>query len=240
MVHAEFGRLGSVCTLQDVTQLVQSALPRATQLSFEWLKPWPPWATLLVVVAPSPFGLRRVVDPQLHMSQLRVLAVRAGQAQHKWTPDEIASESTPMDSHFSAQHQHAIFQRARAMHQLHTPSGHVLDVRGQRSQLARLTSVMAVSQFATHLKVRACLWFAVLFFEGWLGSTNLQFTLIVWLCVCVYVWLRACVRVCGCVCVCFFTLFFALSFSPFRASQPEKTKTKTKTKKFRSASARSR
>ena len=166
MVHAEFGRLGSVCTLQDVTQLVQSALPRATQLSFEWLKPWPPWATLLVVVAPSPFGLRRVVDPQLHMSQLRVLAVRAGQAQHKWTPDEIASESTPMDSHFSAQHQHAIFQRARAMHQLHTPSGHVLDVRGQRSQLARLTSVMAVSQFATHLKVRACLWFAVLFFEG--------------------------------------------------------------------------
>ena len=105
----------------------------------------------------------------------------------------------------------------------------------------RCHSLPHISRYALACGLQFCflkgVWFCHI---GWLGSTNLQFTLIVWLCVCVYVWLRACVRVCGCVCVCFFTLFFALSFSPFRASQPEKTKTKTKTKKFRSASARSR
>ena len=96
----------------------------------------------------------------------------------------------------------------------------------------RCHSLPHISRYALACGLQFCflkgVWFCHI---GWLGSTNLQFTLIVWLCVCVS--MCGCVRVCVCVvaCVCVSSLFSLLFlFPPFGLPNRKKQKQKQKQK----------
>lgn len=151
-VHAELGRLGSLCPRQIVTHVVQG-MYGASSYAFEWLKPWPAWATLLVVFAPSPFALRSVLGGDVGVEHLRVLALSPADAKKKWTAEAVAEAAVPLCEYFDDAERHSIAARARTMHPRCVVGTPTAPLARHAAALSRLAACMDVGRLGTCLKV---------------------------------------------------------------------------------------